>query len=256
MNDLNQNLTNSVVIIAQRLGEPPSLSGPGMRAFRITCGGGALPSSRTGTTIYGEYLYCPGECALTSDMIERLATGAEIAAAGLVRGARQQHTMCETRDLDDCITEAKEAVVASLEGGANYLRRWRADDLVGTAIHEAADAAVPALSHTLLQVFGSADHLWFNEPECGFGNGEHGVMGVISRVVYDEIHTALYEWASELEADTLVCEADSCENEDYHNERTDPGIVRCQACCGGAGVCERCAAELFTEAKATEGVTP
>ncbi len=91
MNDLNQNLNNSVVILKERVGDPPSLGGPEMRAFRITGGGGALPSSRTGTSIEGEFLVGPGECFLTSGEIERLATSVEITAAHAVRAARAHH---------------------------------------------------------------------------------------------------------------------------------------------------------------------
>ena len=91
MNGLNRNLTNSIVILKERVGEPPSLGGPEMRAFRITGGGGALPSSRTGTSIEGEFLVGPGECFIASGEIERLATSAEITAARLVREARQHH---------------------------------------------------------------------------------------------------------------------------------------------------------------------
>lgn len=91
MNDLNQNLTNSVVILKEERGAPPPLGGPEMRAFRVLGGGGALPSSRTGTTTEGAFLIGGGSCFITSDSIERLATSAEITAAELIREARQRH---------------------------------------------------------------------------------------------------------------------------------------------------------------------
>ncbi len=166
--------------------------------------------------------------------------------------------MCTpTRTLDDCIESAKAGVTATIAGGANHLRRYRADDLVGAAIHEAADHAVPALSHNLLAVFGSADHLWFESPPSGSAMGEHGIMGAISRVVYTGISEAVWEWAYALEGDTLVCEAPDCESTDDHNlcPNTDHCVacldndVRCTSCCGGAGTCERCAVALIEEAK-------
>lgn len=161
--------------------------------------------------------------------------------------------------LDDCIESAKAEVLAALDGGANSLRRGNDDEiLTDSAIHEAADRAVPALSHTLLAVFGSADHLWFNDPESGYDRHEHGIMGAISRVVYDGINAALWEWANALTGDTLVCEAPDCESTDDHdicpNEehciacRADTD-VRCTACCGGPGACERCAVALLEEVK-------
>lgn len=100
MNGLNQNLTNSIVILKEGrrgMGEPPSLGGPEMRAFRIIGGGGALPSSRTGTSIEGVFLVGRGTCFTTSDRIERLATGEEIAAAGLIRGEREDRIYGHSR---------------------------------------------------------------------------------------------------------------------------------------------------------------
>ena len=91
MNDLNQNLINSIVIVREERGGPPSLGGPEARAFRVIGGGGALPSSRTGTTIEGEFLIGPGATFISSHEIERLATSAEITAAGLARGERERH---------------------------------------------------------------------------------------------------------------------------------------------------------------------
>lgn len=93
MNGLNQNLINRVVILKERNADtaaPPFLGGPKMRAFRIIGGGGALPSSRTGTSIEGAFLVGQGTCFTTSDRIERFATGEEIAAAGLIRGEREK----------------------------------------------------------------------------------------------------------------------------------------------------------------------
>lgn len=160
--------------------------------------------------------------------------------------------------LDDCIKAAKANVLASLEGGANALRRNDDEVLTDSAIHEAAERATPALSDHLLAVFSSANHLWFNDPESGYARHEHGVMGAISRVVYDAINTALWEWANALDGDTLVCEAADCGFTDDHepcpNEAhciacraaTD---VRCKAHCGGVGACERCAVALVEEVK-------
>lgn len=166
--------------------------------------------------------------------------------------------MCsDTRTLDDCIESAKASVTATIAGGDNHLRRYRADDQVGAAIHEAADAAVPALSPNLLAVFGSDDRLWFESPPSGSAMGEHGIMGAISRVVYAGISEAVWEWAYALEGDTLVCEADECESTDDHDlcPNTDHCLacrnidVRCTAHCGGVGTCERCAVALVEEAK-------
>lgn len=167
--------------------------------------------------------------------------------------------MCEERDVSDCVDEAKEAVAESLEGGANYLRRYGADDLVSTAIHEAADDAVPTTTTVLLQVFSNSSELWYSQPECGFDNSGGGIVSAIARVLYASINTALYEWANDLEGDTLVCEADECESMDDHepcaNENhcvaclADTDVLRCTAHCGGVGACERCAVALIEEAR-------
>lgn len=145
----------------------------------------------------------------------------------------------ETRDLDDCISDAKETLVGCLDGGANYLRRHGADNSVNDLIHECADGAVPIYYHDLLDVFGEASELWHEAPDCGF-EGDGGILGAIARVIYDAIYSALYEYANELEGDSILCEADGCEDEDDHDEPTDDD-PRCKEHCGGVAACEVCA---------------
>ncbi len=166
--------------------------------------------------------------------------------------------MCKpTRTLDDCIADAKAALIEPLDGGANYLRRYGADIAVSDNLHHAADGAVPAHANVLIEVFGSDCNLWYSDPASGLSKND-GVIGAMSRVVFDAIAGALADWVSELEDDPLVCEADECESDDDHavcpNEThcgacDAEGEVRCTSHCGGAGACERCAVALIEEAK-------
>lgn len=144
----------------------------------------------------------------------------------------------ETRDLQDCVNAAQNSLVDCLDGGANYLRRHGADDTVSDAIPECTDGAVPIYYHDLLSVFQSSSELWHETPDCGFED-DHGIMGAIQRVIYDAINSALYEYANELEGDTLVCEADGCNEEDDHDE-PDEDDPRCLSCCGSLETCEAC----------------
>ncbi len=150
--------------------------------------------------------------------------------------------MCEeTRDLEDCIKDAKETLAENLEGQENYLRRHGADETVSDSIHECADGGVPVYTGDLLDVFGSASELWCTAPDSGF-DGCDGITDAISRVIYDAIVQALYEYANELEGDDLVCEATDCGDEDDHDESADDDVA-CKQHCGGPSECEACEEE-------------
>ncbi len=153
----------------------------------------------------------------------------------------------ETRDLDDCIDDAKEVLADCLDGdgGANYLRRHGADDKVGDLIHECADGAVPVYNWDLIDVFRSSTELWCMEPDCDF-DGDDGIIGAISRVIYDAISAALYEYANDLEGDPIQCEEPDCDNEDDHDEPVDEE-PRCTAHCGGLQTCAQCRDEAEPE---------
>ncbi len=160
--------------------------------------------------------------------------------------------------IDKCIEDAKEALIEPLDGGANYLRRYGANGIVSDNLHHAAIATVPARANELLEVFGSDCNLWYTSPANGFVRGGDGIVGAISRVVFDAIEKALAAWVDELDGDPLVCEAHECESDDDHvlcpNEThcgacDAEGEVRCTSHCGGAGACERCAVALIEEAK-------
>lgn len=150
--------------------------------------------------------------------------------------------MCEeTRDLKDCIEDAKESLAENLDGQENYLRRHGVDEIINDSIHECADGAVPVYNSDLLNVFGSDSSLWYAEPDTGF-DGNNGIIGAISRVIYDAISSALYEYADDLDGDDLVCEATDCDDEDDHDESSDNDVA-CKAHCGGPDECESCEEE-------------
>ena len=156
----------------------------------------------------------------------------------------------ETRDLEDCTKDAKETLVENLDGGANYLRRHGADEIVSDLIHECADGAVPIYTGEMLDVFGSDMALWYIEPDNGF-EGCEGITEAISRVIYDAINQALYEYASELEGDDLVCEATDCGDEDDHDESADDDVA-CKQHCGGPDECTTCEEESELHAEASD----
>lgn len=144
----------------------------------------------------------------------------------------------EMQDIQDCIDDAKESLGDYLDGGANYLRRFGADNTVSEAIYDAANGAVPIYQDDLLNVFRSSSELWSEAPDCGFEDG-NGIMGAIRRVIYDAITQALHEYANELEGESIMCEEDGCDEEDDHDEPDDEG-TRCLSHCGGLEVCEAC----------------
>lgn len=155
----------------------------------------------------------------------------------------------ETRDLEDCVDDAKETLTDCLDGGANYLRRHGADDKVCDLIHECADGAVPVYTSDLLDVFGEASELWCAEPDTGFESGG-GITGAIQRVIYDAIYSALYEYANGLEDDPVCCEEPGCDDEDDHGDVADDD-PRCTAHCGGRETCDKCRDEAEAEASGT-----
>lgn len=161
----------------------------------------------------------------------------------------------EHRDLDDCTKSAKESLVDTLEGGENYLRKHGCDDTVSTLLFECADGAVPTYTGELLDVFGEAQELWYTTPDCGMDGGDNGVIGIISRVIYDAISEALHEYVAELEGDDLECDVmiagTPCGTPDDHDPiYSDPPVdhVRCKAHCDGAPDCEPCQEEQDAEA--------
>ncbi len=159
--------------------------------------------------------------------------------------------MCEeTRDLDDCISSAKESLVENLEGQENYLRRHGADNIVSDSIHECADGAVPVYTSELIDVFHSDSALWYDTPQSGF-EGCETVVAAISLMVYEAITAGLYEYANELEGDDLVCEADGCNEEDDHDVDADDDVA-CKAHCGGAEECDMCKEEAEEAAEAAD----
>lgn len=147
----------------------------------------------------------------------------------------------ETQDLQGCIDIAKEYLVDNLDGGLNYLRRHGADETASDLIHECADGNVPIYTGELIDVFRSSMELWNEAPDCGF-EGDNGIVGAISRVIYDAISSALREYANELEGDPIMCEEDGCDEEDDHDEPADEE-PRCMTHCDGAGSCEECTEE-------------
>ncbi len=151
----------------------------------------------------------------------------------------------ETRDLEDCIKDAKESLVENLVGQENYLRRHCADETVSESIHECADGAVPVYTGDLLDVFGSDSDLWCAAPDSGF-EGCDGITDAISRVIYDAVSTALFEYAHELEGDDLVCEATDCGDEDDHDVSADIDVT-CKEHCGGPSECAACEEEAEDE---------
>ena len=146
----------------------------------------------------------------------------------------------ETRDLEDCIKDAKEALAENLEGQENYLRRHGADEIISDAIHECADGAVPVYTGDLLDVFRSDNDLWSAQVEAFDAPGS--ITDAISRVIYDAINAALYEYADELDGDDLVCETTHCGDEDDHDESADDNVT-CKQHCGGPDNCESCEEE-------------
>lgn len=147
----------------------------------------------------------------------------------------------ETHDLDDCITDAKESLVDNLDGQENYLRRHGADSSVSESIHECADGAVPVYVGDLIEIFRSDHVLWSATPDNGF-EGCESVPDAISRLLYEAITAALYEYVNELEGDELVCEATDCGDVDDHDVSADEDVT-CKAHCGGTKECEMCEEE-------------
>ncbi len=156
----------------------------------------------------------------------------------------------ETRDRGDCIKDAKDSLVENLEGQENYLRRHGADNTVSDSIHECADGAVPVYTADLIDVFRSDSALWYETPQSGF-EGCETVVAAISRMIYEAITAALYEYANELEGDDLACEADSCSFDDDHDVSADSDVA-CKAHCGGAEECEACEEEAAEAAEAAD----
>ena len=149
--------------------------------------------------------------------------------------------MSETRDLEDCIGDAKETLVDILEGHENYLRRHGADDTVSDAIHECADGAVPVYTGDLIEVFGSDSCLWYETPNSGF-EGCQSVVAAITLMIYETIEAALYEYANDLQGDDIVCEEGGCDEEDDHDLPADENPL-CKLHCGGRKTCEDCQEE-------------
>ncbi len=164
--------------------------------------------------------------------------------------------MSETRDLDDCISDAKESLVENLDGQENYLRRHGADNIVSEAIHECADGGVPVYTADIIDVFRSDSHLWYETPDSGF-EGCESVTAAISLLIYEAITAALNEYANELEGDDLVCEAANCGDMDDHDDSADSDVA-CKAHCGGVQECVTCEeeSELHAETAEAEQMEP
>ena len=145
------------------------------------------------------------------------------------------NSMSETRTLEDCIGDAKETLVENLEGQENYLRRHGADDIVSDSIYECADGAVPTYTGDIIEVFGSDGCLWYETPD----NDCKSVIDTISRVIYEALVAALYEYANDLQGDDIVCEEGGCDEEDDHELPADEN-PRCKLHCGGLDSCEDC----------------
>ena len=158
----------------------------------------------------------------------------------------------ETRDLEDCITDAKESLVENLEGQENYLRRHGADNTVSESIHECADSAVPVYTADIIDVFRSDSGLWYETPDSGF-EGCESIMAAMTMMIYEAITAALYEYANELEDDELVCEADGCDEEDDHDVSADDAVL-CKAHCGGLETCDDCREEAEQDAEAESDI--
>ena len=158
--------------------------------------------------------------------------------------------MSETRDLEDCIKDAKESLVENLDGQENYLRRHGADNIVSESIHECADSDVPTYTVDIIDVFRSDSGLWYATPDSGM-EGCESVTAAMSLLIYEAISAGLYEYANELEGDDLVCEADGCGKEDDHDISADDGAA-CKEHCGGAEECDDCQEEAEEAAVAAD----
>lgn len=158
--------------------------------------------------------------------------------------------MSETRDLEDCINDAKESLVENLDGQENYLRRHGADSIVNDSIHECADSGVPVYTADIIDVFRSDSHLWYEAPDSGF-EGCESVTAAMSVMIYEAITAALYEYANELERDDIVCEEDECGEDDDHDVPADDN-PRCKLHCGGLETCDDCREEAENGADAQD----
>ncbi len=158
--------------------------------------------------------------------------------------------MSETRDLKDCIKDAKETLVENLDGQENYLRRYGADNIVSDSIHECADGGVPVYTADIIDVFRSDSDLWYEKPSSGF-EGCESVTAAMSLLIYEAITAALYEYANELEGDDIVCEEEGCEEDDDHDDVADDN-PRCTLHCGGLETCDECREKAEEAAEAED----